>query len=401
MQPTAAPEDLGMCSARLSRIGPWMEAYVDSGRLPNAMTVVTRGGKIVYVAAIGHRDIERRDPVGTDTVYRIYSMTKPITSVAVMMLYEAGHFQLDDPVARFIPELADMQVLREEGSGSEPAHEAITIAHLLTHTAGFTYSFGETPVAESYRSEQLDFGPGAGALADVVQRLAKFPLVHQPGTRWHYGVATDVLGYLVERVSGIGFDEFLSERVFGPLGMSDTGFALDADNVERFASLYTPAEGGGIRRTDDARASRYSGEVSTFSGGGGLLSTAHDYHRFTQMLRNKGELEGVRLLGRKTVEFMTMNHLPGDLASMGQRSFNETTFEGIGFGLGFSVVLDPAAACVLTSPGEYAWGGLASTAFWVDPVEDMTVLFFTQLQPSSTYPIRRELRVLCYQALID
>lgn len=405
MDVTVEPEAVGLCSARLARIDPWMHTYVESGRLPNALTVVARRGEVVHASAVGLADLQRGDPVRLDTIYRIYSMTKPITSVAVMMLYEAGKFQLDDPVARFIPELADMRVLRTDSSGIDdtvPAHAPITIANLLTHTSGFTYSFGTSGVSRHYAEERLDFATDAGPLAEVVERLSALPLIHQPGSRWHYGVSTDVLGLLVERISGQRFDVFLQQRILEPLAMPDTSFELDEDKKERFASLYTPHESGtGLHRVDDARSSRFSRPVTTFSGGGGLLSTAADYHRFTQMLLNRGTLGEVRLLGRKTVDYMTLNHLPGDLASMGAPSFNETSFDGIGFGLGFSVVLDPAAAKVMCSAGEYAWGGMASTAFWVDPLEDLSVLFFTQLAPSSTYPLRRELRVLTYQAILD
>jgi CubicO group peptidase (beta-lactamase class C family) len=404
MKLTAQPEEVGLCSRRLARIEPWMREYVDSGRLPNAMTVVTRRGEVVYSSCYGLADIEAKTPITEESIYRIFSMTKPITSVAVMMLYEDGCFQLDDPAGHYVPELDEVRVFKASdaaGLRTEPVREPITIRNLLTHTAGFTYSFGEpAAVAGLYRSERLDFGPRAGSLAEVVARLAEVPLVHQPGERWHYGVATDVLGYLVERVSGQRFDEFLRERILEPLGMRDTSFELADDNTDRMTSLYTPcAETGQLRRVDTATQSRHRAGVTTFSGGGGLLSTAGDYHRFTQMLLNQGDFENQRLLGRKTVEFMTCNHLRGDLAEMGQASFNETSFEGIGFGLGFAVTLDSARAAVLGSPGEYSWGGMASTAFWVDPSEEMTVMFFTQLTPSSTYPIRRELRVLTYQSL--
>ena len=406
MDVTAAPEDVGMCSHRLARIDPWMRGYVESGRLPSASTVVTRDGEVVYASSHGFADVESGRPIGLDSLYRIYSMTKPVTSVAAMMLYEQGCFQLDDPVERFIPELQAMRVLvasDTSGLRTEPIRTPITIRHLLTHTAGFSYSFGEpAAVAQLYRQEHLDFGPRAGSLTEVVLRLSAVPLVHQPGERWHYGVASDVLGCLVERVSGQSFDNFLDEKIFRPLKMADTSFVLDDANLERMTSLYTPGDSiGRMRRVEAAEDSRHRGDVSTFSGGGGLLSTAADYHRFTQMLLNKGVLNGERLLGRKTVEFMTCNHLSGDLASMGQASFNETSFDGIGFGLGFAVTLDPAKAAVIGSPGEYFWGGMASTAFWIDPAERLTTMFFTQLTPSSAYPIRRELRVLTYQALAD
>ncbi len=402
---SAAPEEVGLSAWRLARINAWMNRYVDSGKLPCALTLVARHGEAVFLEYCGHRDLRSATPIASDTIFRLYSMTKPVTSVAAMMLYEEGRFQLDDPVSAFIPALADMRVHLADDGGrrlTEPARSPITIHHLLTHTAGFTYGFrGEGGVEALYKAEHTDFDTRAGSLGEVVDRLARLPLVHHPGTRWHYGVSTDVLGYLIEVVSGMTLDRFFAERLFEPLGMTDTGFVMPEDRLERFASLYEPDGARGMRLLEDADGSRYRSDVQTFSGGGGLLGTVSDYYRFTEMLRRRGEIDGVRLLGRKTVDYMTRNHLQSDLAAMGQASFNETTLEGIGFGLGFSVMLDPARARVVGSPGEYAWGGLASTAFWVDPAEDMTVIFLTQLSPSDTYPLRRELRVLAYQSLVD
>ena len=244
-------------------------------------------------------------------------------------------------------------------------------------------------------------GTGTGTVADAVARLARLPLLCHPGTAWNYGVSLDVLGRLVEVIADQSLDRFLAERIFQPLGMLDTCFQVPPDKLDRFAALYGPTPQGGIELKESPAQSAFAQNVTLFSGGGGLMSTAGDYFRFTEMLRLKGEFNGVRLLGRKTVDYMTRNHLPGDLADMGQASFSETSYEGVGFGLGFSVMLDPAKAQVMGTPGEYGWGGMASTAFWVDPGEDMTVIFLTQLSPSSTYPLRRELRVLTYQALID
>ncbi len=405
MQVTTTPESVGMSSARLARLGDWMRRYVDAGKLPGALTLVARNGAVVFYEVQGWRDVAAAKPVGTDTIFRIYSMTKPVTSVAVMMLYEQGLFQLDDPIGRFLPELAEMQVY-VSGAGDELLTEAartpITIHQLLTHTSGLTYGFiDETPVTALYKSAGVDFSKGDVPLSAIVERLGRVPLVCQPGTAWNYSVSTDVLGRLVEVVSGQSFDRFLQEQILAPLGMVDTAFAVPADRLARFAALYRAGEGGGMELSETPAESRFVGAVATFSGGGGLVSTVGDYFRFTEMLRRKGTFEGVRLLGRKTVEYMTRNHLPGDLAAIGQPTFSETSFAGIGFGLGFSVMLDPAKAEVVGSPGEYAWGGLASTAFWIDPVEDLTVIFLTQLTPSRTYPLRRELRILTYQALID
>ena len=405
MQPTTTPESVGLSSERLERIRPWMQGYVDAGKLPGASVLVARAGEIAWVAATGFADVEQRRPFGTDHLLRFYSMTKPVTSVAAMMLYEQGLFQLDDPVARFLPALGDMQVF-VSGEGDdmkcEPARRPITIQQLLTHSAGFTYGLdNDHPVSRLYRDRRTDFYPTDGPLEEVISRLAGLPLVHHPGERWNYGVATDVLGRLVEVVSGQRLDRFFAEHILGPLGMHDTAFRVPPDKRDRLARLYGPSKDGGLNLLEPSEVSPYFDSVTTFAGGAGLISTLGDYFRFTEMLRRGGALDGVRLLGRKTVQYMTCNHLPGDLAEMGQDTFTETNYAGIGFGLGFAVVQEPTRAAVLTSVGEYHWGGAASTVFWIDPVEDLTVIFLTQLLPSSTYPLRRELRALVYPALID
>jgi CubicO group peptidase (beta-lactamase class C family) len=405
MEINNSPESVGLSSERLKRIRPWMQKYLDKGKLPGATTLVARKGKVVFCESLGFGDIEAKKPLKVDSIHRFYSMTKPVTSVAVMMLYEQGLFQLDDPVSEFIPDFKDMQVYIS-GAGNEirtrPAQTPITIKHLLTHTSGLTYGFfNEDVIADLYIKNNTDFTANDGPLEQVIARLAKLPLVFDPGSRWNYGVSTDVLGRLVEIWSGQTFDQHLKQKIFEPLNMMDTGFFVPKTKIDRFVSLYGFTDENPMALIDASQTSSIIGSVQTFSGGGGLVSTLGDYFRFTELLRRKGEFDGVRLLGRKTMEFMTCNHLPGDLAQMGQPSFNETTYEGIGFGLGFSVMLDPAKACIIGSPGEYAWGGAASTAFWIDPVEDMTIIFLTQLRPSSAYPIRRELRVLTYQAIID
>jgi len=304
----------------------------------------------------------------------------------------------------------------------EPARSLITVRQLLTHTSGLTYEFMmNSPVDALYRQHKIRFPGRTGTLAEVTQRLATLPLLFHPGTRWNYGVSTDVLGRLIEVVSGQPLDRFFAERIFQPLGMVDTAFYVPEEKLERFAALYMPAPNsvqptpldgppadrvpmepkGGLTLVDPPNGN-FARSGGTLSGGGGLTSTIGDYLRFCRMLRNKGELDGVRLLGRKTVEFMTVNHLNGSLADMGQRRFfNEAPGEGMGFGLGFTVVLDPAKAQTMGSPGEYFWHGMASTQFWIDPVEDLIVLQMSQLAPSSTYPLRRELRSLVYQALVD
>ena len=368
------------------------------------LVAVVRDDRLVWLDTCGWRDVEHARPVEPDTIYRIYSMTKPITTVAALMLYEEGCFQLDDPVAKFIPAFADTRVF--DGGDAEsfttaPLARPITVHDLMVHTSGLTYGFQhEHAVDALYRNHGVEFNANVAPLADLVDATAGQPLVFQPGTRWNYSVSTDVLGRLVEIWSGIPLDTFFVERIFGPLGMHDTGFRVRDGQAHRLASNYVQADDGGLRRVDAAHESPFLEPAVTLSGGGGLVSTAADYLRFMRMLRGNGALEGARLLGRKSVELMTMNQLPGDLADMGRPRFAEMPFTGVGFGLGVSVMLDPARARILGSPGEYAWGGMASTAFWVDPAEDMLVLLLTQLMPSSAYPIRRELRVLTYQALI-
>ena len=399
------PEELGISASRLERIKTWMQGYVDDGRLPGATTLVARHGKVVFRECLGYGDLELKKPLAHNSILRFYSMTKPVTAVAVMMLYEQGLFQLDDRLSDFIPAFGKMQVYQSGSDDSmvtTPATTPMTIHHLLTHTAGLTYGVeNEGGVPGLYAKNSTDFHPGDGPLESVVERLAEIPLEFEPGTRWEYSVSFDVLGRLVEVVSGQPLDLFLEENIFNPLGMGDTGFFVPESKQDRFVSLYQCTPKARLSLLESVEGSPLIGKVETLSGGGGLVSTLEDYFRFIEMLRNKGALDGHRLLGRKSVDLMTSNHMPGDLAAMGQPTFCETTFEGMGFGLGMSVLIDPARAKILGTPGEYAWGGYASTAFWVDPVEDMTVIFLTQLIPSSTYPIRRELRVLAYQALID
>jgi CubicO group peptidase (beta-lactamase class C family) len=371
------------------------------------VTCVMRKGQLAFAEVYGKADVARNKPMRPDTIFRIYSMTKPLTSVAVMMLYEEGRFQLDDPISKFIPAFANPRVMTGGSRGkidTVPAEREINFRDLLTHTSGLTYGFMESnPVDAAYRDKTngVDFQTADTSLKQLVERLAELPLIAQPGKAWNYSVSTDVLGYLVEVVSGQPFEKFLAEKVIKPLGMVDTDFHVPKDKHERFAANYQVGPDGKLQVIDDPTKSRYLAPRSVNSGGGGLVSTASDYLRFAKFMLNKGELDGVRLLGRKTVELMTSNHLPGDMADMGMPRFSESPYYGIGFGLGFSVMINPAKAQIVGSPGEYAWGGAASTAFWCDPVEDMAVVLLTQLMPSSTYPIRRELRVLTYQAIVD
>ncbi len=410
----ADPADMGVDPARLDRVDRHFRRYVDDGRLPGWLITVSRRGQLVHVSSYGSRDVEAGLPVQTDTLWRIYSMTKPITSVAALMLYEEGAFELTDPVSSLIPSFAGVRVY---AGGSDikpvtvPASEPVRIWHLLTHTAGLTYGFHRAhPVDARYREAGFDVGwPRGMDLAQACDAWAAQPLLFQPGAEWNYSVATDVLGRVVEVASGQSLDEFLSGRIFGPLGMTDTSFWVGEDGMARLAALYMPGTGpaGGLRRMDEVgRVARHLPRM--LSGGGGLLSTAADYHRFTQMLLDRpgspgGELEGARLLGPRTVAYMTRNHLPGgaDLEAFGRPLNAEAPQRGVGFGLGVAVVIDAVAGKTLGSEGEYSWGGMASTAFWVDPAEELTACFFTQLMPSSAYRIRPQLRQLVYQALAD
>ncbi|HCB33968.1 MAG TPA: serine hydrolase [Acidimicrobiaceae bacterium] len=400
------PAEVGFDAERLAEVGRHLHAYVDDGRLPGTYVLVSRGGKTAYVDRYGRRDCERDLPVDADTIYRIYSMTKPLTSIAAMQLYERGMFQLKDPVSRWLPAFGDARVFAGGNATlyqtREPARE-ITVHDLLTHTSGLTYDFHFAGfVDELYRRNGFNWGM-PGDLAESCDALAALPLLFDPGTEWNYSYSTDVLGRLVEVLSGQNLDLYLKENVIGPLAMVDTGFSVPPESAHRLASNYAPAPGT-LRRTvvDAAETSAFLKPPKTLSGGGGLVSTMADYHRFTQMLRGGGTLEGRRVIGSRTLAYMTQNHLPGggDLTACGRALFSEAAFDGVGFGLGFSVVLDPAKAQVLSSKGEFAWGGAASTAFWVDPVEDLTVVFLTQLLPSSTHPIRAELKALVYQALV-
>ena len=405
LEPAAKPEDLGLCPDRLARIGPWMRGYVDGGKLPFAAVAVLRHGRLAHCDLYGQRDVARGLPALEDGLYRIYSMTKPVTTVAAMTLFEEGRLMLDAPVEEFLPELAGRKVYVggpfEDMELVDP-DSPVTVRQLMNHTSGFTYGlFDPTPVGRAMRRARADFAGTEESLAEVVGRLAEVPLCFHPGTRWNYGVSTDVLGRVVEVVAGRSLGQVFRERIFEPLGMPDTMFGVPDDRLDRFCSLYTRTTEEPLKLVEDAWDSRLREPVRLHSGGGGLVSSMADYLRFLEMLRRGGALDGVRVLGRKTVDFMRMNHLPGDMASMGQSVFSEMPMAGIGFGLGGSVLLDPVRAQILGSPGEFAWGGMASTAFWIDPAEELVVVFLTQVIPSSSYPVRRELRVLVYQSLID
>jgi CubicO group peptidase (beta-lactamase class C family) len=405
------PESVGMCSQRLARIDRFLnERYVASGRLPNALLQVARGGQLVHQTVLGKASLESGAPLAEDSIMRIYSMTKPITSVAFMMLVEEGRVALEDPVHRFIPSWRNLGVYVGGGGGlpgtppgwlTRPTDAPMRMIDLLRHTSGLTYGFqNRTNVDAAYRAQKLDTFARTDGLQRFVEALGQVPLEFSPGTAWNYSVSTDVLGYLVEAISGQPFAEFLQQRIFAPLGMRDTAFFVDADKAARLAQCYVL---GPDAKLVPAQLGQFREPPSAPSGGGGLLSTAHDYMRFCECLRRGGALDGARLLGPKTLALMRANHLPGgrDLADVSLSMFTEATYRGVGFGLGFAMTTDVAKTQVAGSVGEYWWGGAASTAFWIDPVEDLCVVFLTQFMPSTLYPIRRELRTMINAAVID
>jgi len=404
----ALPEDVGLSSAGMARLTHHIQAYVDAGKLPGAISMVQRRGKVVHFQTYGLRDVEAGTPVEPETIFRIYSMTKPIVSVALMTLYEEGRFQLDDPVAQYISPFNGLKVLAG-GTGAapqvrEPARE-MTIADLLRHTSGLV-SQSDAVLGDAYMRLGLLTSASSGTLAEMIDKLGTLPLKCDPGAQFNYGISTDVVGYLCEVLSGQRLDAFVRERILGPLGMVDTGFAVPDEDVEHFAACYRPGHAGEpllvVEDRPDA-SSRYTQPRTYLSGAGGMVSTASDYMRFCKMLANGGGLDGRRVIGPRTLAYMACNHLPGgrDLAHMSPASAGETSRAGVGFGLGFACVLDPTVLGGLSVPGEYYWGGAASTAFWITPTEDLAIVFMTQVRPSSTYPIRRELRALIYGSIVD
>ncbi len=412
LEVAADAAEVGLDAGRLRRIGQHFARYVDDGRLPGWLVTVSRHGRLAHASWYGSRDREAGLPVTADTLWRIYSMTKPVTSVAAMMLYERGAFELTDPVSAFIPSFAEMSVY---AGGADlrpvtvPATEPVRIWHLLTHTAGLTYGFHRVhPVDAGYRDAGFEWlSPRGVDLAAACDIWAGLPLLFQPGSEWNYSVASDVLGRVIEVVSGSTLAEFLAAEILHPLGMTSTGFWVDGTDAARLAALYTRGTDGTAARLDSL------GDVARqrpalLSGGSGLISTAADYQRFLHLLLDRpgspaGELDGARLLSPRTVRYMGRNHLPGglDLETFGRPLYAEFPYRGVGFGLGFAVVIDPAPGKVICSEGELSWGGAASTAFWIDPREELVVAFYTQLLPSSTYRLRPQLRQLVYQALVD
>jgi CubicO group peptidase (beta-lactamase class C family) len=408
---STTPESVGMNGERLARIDRFLaERYVGPGRLPCAQLLVARDGQVVHQTLLGHADLEAGRPLREDAIVRIYSMTKPITSVAFMMLVEEGKVALDDPVHRFIPSWRNLGVYVGGGGGlpgtppgwlTKPTDAPMRMIDLLRHTSGLTYGFqNRTNVDAAYRAFKIDTFARDDGLQGFVDALADIPLEFSPGTAWNYSVSTDVLGYLVEKISGQRLDQFLHQRIFMPLGMRDTAFFVDEAKAPRFSQCYVSTPEG---KLTPAQLGSFREPPAVPSGGGGLVSTAADYLRFCECLRRGGELDGQRLIGPKTLWLMRQNHLPDgrDLADVSLSMFTEATYKGVGFGLGFAMITDVARTAVAGSKGEYWWGGAASTAFWVDPVEDICVVLLTQFMPSTLYPVRRELRTMVNAAVID
>jgi CubicO group peptidase (beta-lactamase class C family) len=400
-----APKRAGFAAERINRITDHLDKnYIAPGKIAGCQTLVARHGHVAYFKSLGLMDRERRKPMTDDTIFRLYSMTKPITSVALMTLFEQGHFQLNDPVSRFIPTWRDHKVwVSGEGSSMETAVLArpMTMRHVLSHTGGLTYGATNHPVDRAYR--EVGVGRGTGeTLSGFADKLAKVPLRYQPGERWMYSLSTDVCGYLVEAISGKTFDQYLQETIFDPLDMKDTSFMVAPRKADRFAANYERQADKSLKLIDDPERSNYLKQPTFFSGGGGLTGTTADYLRFCEMLRRGGELDGVRILGPRTIELMHLNHLAGgkDLSAMAIGAFSETAYEGVGFGLGFAMTLGQVEAGALGG-GDYYWGGAASTIFWVDPKEDMVVIFMTQLMPSATFNFRGQLRNIIYSAIVE
>ena len=408
---TSSAIQQGMCPQRLARIDGFLKTrYIDSGKLPHAHLVVARSGQVVHRSLLGQARLAtaeaRAVPLAEDTLTRLNSMTKPVTSVAFMMLVEEGLVALDDPVHRFIPSWRNLGVCVSGGPGmwvTRPTDAPMRIIDLLRHTSGLTFGLQmRNNVDAAYRSADLNASAQKEGLQGLIDGLAQVPLVFSPGTAWNYSLSTDVLGHLVELISGQPFAQFLQQRIFAPLGMVDTAFHVSEDKLPRFSECYIVGADGKLAPAIQGRPT-YKAPPAAPSGAGGLVSTMADFLRFCEMLRCGGELQGVRLLGPKTLQLMRSNHLPGqkDLHQASVAMFSDASFAGVGFGLGFAMNIDVAKTGLAGSLGAYWWGGLASTLFWIDPVEDLSVVFFTQLIPSTLYPIRRELRTLVNAAIVD
>jgi CubicO group peptidase (beta-lactamase class C family) len=402
---TTKAKAAGLSPARLGTLERFIQSrYIDTGKIPGAVTVIARRGEVAHLSARGLADVERKTPMSEDTIFRAYSMSKPITSVAFMTLVEEGRVALDTPVHQVIPEWENLGVYRagfmETFQVKRPEGPMLMI-DLLRHTSGLTYGFQQTTnVDAAYRKLKIGEREGGATLDDMIRDLGKVPLEFSPGTAWNYSVSTDVLGYLVGKISGEPFDEYLRSRIFKPLGMVDTDFFVRAGNQARFSACYAVTPKNPMMLFDDPTRSAYLQAPSLCSGGGGLVTTAADYLRFARMMLGGGILDGVQILSPKTIALMTLNLLPDgkDLPALSRSLFSEVTYNGVGFGLGFAITLDTAKTMIPGSVGDYSWGGAASTYFWIDPREDLIVIFMTQLMPSTTYAIRRELRTLVYSA---
>jgi CubicO group peptidase (beta-lactamase class C family) len=415
----ASPESAGMSKAAFDRIDHHLrERYIEAGRFPGTQLTVHRRGQLVHSSSQGFADRERKVPVKDDTIYRIYSMTKPITSIAFMMLVEEGRVALDEPVHKYIPEWKNLGVFQAgiwPAFLTRPPSRPMLVVDLMRHTSGLTYGFQQRGnVDAAYRELKIGEVEKAGTLQSMIADLAKIPLEFSPGEAWNYSVSTDVIGYLIGLISGKPFEQFLQERIFDPLNMKDTGFFVPSAKAHRLAACYSASpqgamtfhatdRKGGLTLQDDPARSSFLSPPSFFSGGGGLCSTSADYLTFCRALLNGGELDGVRLIGPKTLALMTSNHLPGGktLPELSRSLFSEASYHGIGFGLGFSVTLDPARTLIPGTIGEYAWGGAATTSFWIDPAEELIAIFMTQVLPSTATAIRRELRTMIYSAITD
>jgi CubicO group peptidase (beta-lactamase class C family) len=398
------PDGAGLDARQLARIGEHLTTrYIEPGKIAGCQVTVARHGTVGYFESFGAMDRERERSMADDAIFRLYSMTKPITGVALMKLYERGAFQLGDPVHRWIPEWRDLKVATSEGL-VDP-QRPMSVKDALMHTTGLGWGIDGPLTIDKFLPAMMAVRGGPdGTLETMTHQLADKPLVFHPGTKWLYGLSTDVCGRLVEAMSGQRFDEFLQQEIFGPLGMVDTGFHVPESEQKRLTANYIRGGKKDLRLLEDPEKSSYLRPTSFLSGGGGLVGTSADYLRFAQMLANGGELDGVRILGRKTVELMTMNHLPGgvDLQDFHVAgSYGETGFDGVGFGLTMAVGLGPVPTQSIGSPGDFYWGGAASTIFWVDPVEDLVVIFMTQLMPSGTFNFRGQLKSIVYPAIVD
>lgn len=405
MPQCVAPEQAGMSAARLQNLNPYLQGYIDTDKLAGCSVAVMRRGQLVFFENYGHARKEDGTPIAADTIHRIYSMSKPITSVALLTLYEKGKFQLDDPLYWYLPEFKEMQVLTG-GTAMQPltrpAQAPISVRHIMTHTAGLTYGFPGVPNAVDQMYRRVLEGHFSENLEAFTRKLATLPLRFDPGSSWNYSYATDVQGRLIEVLSGMTFAEYLDQTIFDPLGMVDTSFHVAPDKVARFASNYNRNKGK-LEVEDAHDSSPYLEDRPFQSGGGGLTSTLQDYLRFASMMLGKGEFQGTRILGRKTVEYATMNHLPGGqtMEDMGAGGFAESAFRGIGFCLLGSTCVNPAICPSMQSLGDYGWGGAAGTRWWADPAEELTCVYMQQFMPGGLYPIQQYLRSMVLQSIID